>query len=430
MEEWSRFFLNRIREKLWVKPLLACMLSIAAALLARSVDYIPIELNLEQLLPNIKQESVEDLLKITASSMLVIATFSVSSMVSAYASAGNTATPRTFNLIVADDVSQNALSTFIGVFIFSIVALVALMNGYYQKPGRFILLSLTLVAFGVVIITFARWVDSVARLGRLGTVIDKVEIATAKAMDERRAFPTLGGIPATPSEPRAIAMYAESIGYVQHVDIRQLQRYAEEQKIHITVVAVPGTFATPDRPIAYVIPDDRTEFTAKDARLERAFVVGQDRLFDHDPRFGLVVLSEIAARALSPAVNDAGTAIEIIGTYVRLFMRWSKPMEKHDEPECNRVAVPELNIRDMFDDAFTSIARDGAAILEVQIRLQKALHTLARGGSDAMQSEAIRYARLALSRADKAMNFPPDLDVLRSIGKADPYSCGSSAVKN
>ena len=90
-------------------------------------------------------------------------------------------------------------------------------------------------------------------------------------------------------------------------------------------------------------------------------------------------------------------------------------MEKHDEPECNRVAVPELNIADMFDDAFTSIARDGAAILEFQIRLQKALQILARGGNNAMQSEAIRHARLALSRADKAMDFSPDLEVLRSI---------------
>lgn len=415
MEEKLKFFLNRIRERLWVKPLLYCMLSIAAALLARFVDNVPIDIDLEQLLPDIRQKSIEDLLKITASAMLVIATFSVASMVSAYASAGNTATPRTFSLIIADDVSQNALSTFIGVFIFSVVALVALMNGYYEKPGRFILFALTLFALAVVIITFARWVDSIARLGRLGPVIDKVERATAKAMQERLAFPTLGGKPLAGSEPRASALYAAAIGYVQQVDIRQLQRCAEEHQICITVAALPGSFATPDRPIAYVISDDMTEFRAQDDRLEKAFVIGQDRLFDHDPRFGLVVLSEIASRALSPAINDPGTAIDIVGTYVRLFTQWSKPMPKRREPECNRVAVPELSIGDMFDDAFTAIARDGAAILEVQVRLQKALQTLASNGNSAMRSEAIRQAQLALRRAEKAMDFPPDLDVLRSI---------------
>lgn len=415
-EQQLVFFLNRLKEKLWIKPLFFCILSIIAALLARLADNQPLGVNLEQLVPNITRESIEDLLKITAASMLVIATFSVASMVSAYASAGNTATPRTFPLIIADDVSQNALSTFIGVFIFSIVALVALKNGYYGKPGRFVLFALTLITLAVVIVTFMRWVDKIARLGRLGTVIDKVEMATAKAMQDRQDFPTLGGMPVTLSERRAHALYAATIGYVQQVDIKKLQCYAEEKKIRITVAALPGAFATPDRPIAYVLPDDGADFTLADNQIEKAFSIGKDRLFDHDPRFGLVVLSEIASRALSPAVNDPGTAIQIIGTYVRLFVQWSHPSEKGHEPECDRVSVPELNIADMFDDAFTAIARDGAAILEVQVRLQKALRTLASGDNDAMRREGIRHAESALIRAENAMNFPPDLDVIRRAG--------------
>jgi uncharacterized membrane protein len=47
------------------------------------------------------------------------------------------------------------------------------------------------------------------------------------------------------------------------------------------------------------------------------------RYFDEDPRFGLITLSEIASRALSPAVNDPGTAIQIISSYVRLFSLWA-----------------------------------------------------------------------------------------------------------
>jgi uncharacterized membrane protein len=45
------------------------------------------------------------------------------------------------------------------------------------------------------------------------------------------------------------------------------------------------------------------------------------RYFHEDPRFGLITLSEIASRALSPAVND-GTAIQIISSHVRLFSLW------------------------------------------------------------------------------------------------------------
>lgn len=92
--------------------------------------------------------------------------------------------------------------------------------------------------------------------------------------------------------------------------------------------------------------------------------------------------SEIARRALSPAVNDPGTAIDVVGTLLRLFVLWNEPASAADDDalKFDRVEVPEIAVRDMFDDAFTAIARDGAGMVEVAIRLQKALHSLATIG--------------------------------------------------
>ena len=86
--------------------------------------------------------------------MLGVATFAVGSMLTAYSSASNSATPRSFPLIIADDVSQNALSSFIGAFIFSIVAYVALENGYYDSAGRFLLFVISIVVFAIIILNF------------------------------------------------------------------------------------------------------------------------------------------------------------------------------------------------------------------------------------------------------------------------------------
>ena len=186
MADRIRFFLNRVRERLWVRPLMFCILSLIGAFLAKMVDYTKIG----QIVPEINPESIETLLAIIAASMLVISTFAVASMLSAYAAAGSTATPRSYSLVVSDDVSQNALSTFIAAFIFSIVALIALKNGYYEKAGHFTLFTLTIVVFALVVLTFLRWVDRIARLGRLATTIDKVEKATAAAMQRRRCAPS------------------------------------------------------------------------------------------------------------------------------------------------------------------------------------------------------------------------------------------------
>lgn len=409
-----RFILNRLRDRLWVRPLAVCLLSIAAAFGAKLADGT----RLTQLVPVISAASIETLLSIMAASMLVIATFSVASMVSAYASAGSTATPRSFTLVVADDVSQNALSTFVGAFIFSIVALTAVKNDYFETAGIFILFILTVSVFGMVIITFVHWVDRIARLGRLASTIDKVENATAVAMKRRRDAPTLCGMPAK-SQVRGQAVFAASVGYVQHIDIAAIQTWAEEAQVRVVVAALPGTFASPDQALAYVgsRPGDQSEIDYE--RVVKSFLIGGDRLFDDDPRFGLVVLSEIAGRALSPAVNDPGTAIDIIGTLLRLFALWNEAATAGDEqvPKYNRVEVPEISLQDMFDDAFTAIARDGAGMVEVSVRLQKALRSLASFGNAQMRDAAEYHGRLALKRARVALDMTEDLTAVLNAAK-------------
>ncbi|WP_293007769.1 DUF2254 domain-containing protein [Nitrosomonas sp.] len=411
--ERLRFIINRLNERLWVRPLAACLLSIIAALAAKLADGT----ELGSILPNIKPEPVETMLSIMAASMLVIATFAVSSMVSAYASASSTATPRSFTLIIGDDKSQNALSTFIGAFIYSIVALTALKNGYFKAAGHFTLFVLTAIAFGIVIITFVRWVDSIARLGRIGTTIARVEQATAQALMRRKEAPTLHGVPVLP-QAHGWAVFAPSVGYVQHIDLAALQTWAKKTDGRVVIAALPGTFAAPGRELACISTRSGEIAESDREQIIKSFQIGNDRLFDDDPRFGLVVLSEIACRALSPAVNDPGTAINIIGTLVRLFVLWNEPAkaEAADEhiPKYDRVEVPEILVRDMFDDAFTGIARDGAGTVEVMVRLQKALQSLALIGDAPMKEAAKHHARLALERARLALNLTQDLTVVRN----------------
>ncbi|MDY0187747.1 MAG: DUF2254 domain-containing protein [Syntrophus sp. (in: bacteria)] len=414
------FVIKRLRERLWVKPLIVCVLSIGTVFLANLMDMA----ELGHLLPEITKESAETLLKIMASSMLMMATFAVASMVAAYASASSTATPRSFPLIIADDVSQNALSVFIGAFIYSVVALVALMNGLYGgRTSQFILFSLTIVVLAVIIITFIWWVDNIARLGRLGHTIDKVEAAAAEAIRKRQSAPRLGGVaafspPDAPDGGRTV--FGKAIGYVQRVDTAALQARAVESQLRIVVAALPGTFCTPNRPVAWVIREASGSVSDEDAEaIAATFVIGGSRVFDQDPRFGLVVLSEIASRALSPAVNDPGTAIDVTGTLVRLFVMWDECGKEGDVStvQFDRVAVPELSVADMFDDAFTGIARDGAGNVEVVIRLLKALKALAAAEDPAMRDNALRHARLAQVRAEKVLKVPEDLAAVRKVAR-------------
>ncbi|MFP3904780.1 MAG: DUF2254 domain-containing protein [Armatimonadota bacterium] len=413
--ERVRFIINRLREQLWVMPLVVGLLSIGTALIARAADGT----RLDQIMPEIAADSVNSLLSVMASSMLVIATFAVGSMVSAYAFASSNASPRSLPLVIADDSSQRALSAFIGAFIFSIVGLIALNNGYFGTAGRFVLFLFTIIVFGIVVFTFVRWVDSIARLGRLANTIDKVEIATAAALKRRRKAPALHGLPAatvsasTTGEP----VFAKTIGYVQRIDVASLQSCAEALDGRIRVAVLPGKFVMPQIAVAYIDSASNTGEDLDHQEIIEAFKIGKERRFDDDPRYGLTVLSQIAGRALSPGINDPGTAIDVIGMLVRLFVIWSSPDDEHDSSDVkyDRVVVPELSTREMFDDAFTAIARDGSNSVEVVMRLHKALSSLASTGDSSMREAATDHAQQAVAYAEKALVLPEHLAMVREM---------------
>jgi len=404
-----RFILAKLHEKLWFKPLLAAVFSIAAVFIAKLADGTP----LAQIAPHISVETIDKLLSIMASSMLLIATFAVGSMVSAYNSASTNATPRSFRMVLADDTSQFALSIFIGAFIFSFVALISTQLGDFNTSGRFVLFSVTLFVFATVVLTFIKWVHGIAHLGRMGSLIQRVERETALIFSQRRDAPTMGALPVT-TEPYPHAVYARQVGYIQELDVAALQTWAEAARARVRVAALPGTFVTLDRPLLYIKRDEGWQTELDESKLIAAFQIDSERSIYNDPRFGLIVLSEIASRALSPGINDPGTAIAVTCSMVKLFTQWREPLtEKPEDPPYNRVEVPELSIMDMFEDAFQGIARDGAGTVEVMIRLQKSLHALATIGDKEMSEAARHHAQLALKRATIAIALEEDLAAIR-----------------
>ena len=420
----ARFYIARLRKLLWLKPLIICVFSLVAAFVAMLADYVVSA----QFFPDISSESIETLLAIISASMLVIAMFAVGAMLSAYASASNSATPHSFPLVLSDDVSQNALSTFIGAFIFSIVALAAMINGFYDQSGRFILFLITIVVFALVILSFLRWVDRIARLGRLDNTIAKVEAATDAALKMQAQLPTLGAARAT-AAGQGTAVYPETVGYVQNIDVSKLQRLAEQIDSTISVCALPGTFVAPGSPLAYITKKDIPGSARAPKIIVKAFVIADQRTYESDPRFGLIVLSEIASRALSPAVNDPGTAIDIIGTFVRLFVRWAQACEENDNHtmEYDRVAIMAISLNDMFDDAFNAIARDGASSVEVAIRLQKEFHSLTLLGHDEMRQAAITHSKLALRYAERSLKLPQELEAIQSVAERNVQRAAEDA---
>ncbi|MEN2508602.1 DUF2254 domain-containing protein [Stutzerimonas stutzeri] len=406
VERW-KWFLIRISKRPWFRASLFSVLGIATALVALAVaPYIP-----DDIPTKIGSDAVDNILNVLASSMLAVTTFSLSIMVAAYGSATSNVTPRAISLLVEDPTTQNTLSTFIGSFIFSLVGIIALSTGLYGAEGRVVLFAATILVVILVVYALLRWIDQLSGLGRVAETTARVERAATQALCQRMDQPYLGGCPLEVDPrglPGARPLYADKFGFVQHIDMPALGGLTGSEHCSVYICVLPGVFVEPTQPIAWSIGIEEE----CDGALRNAFVIGAQRTFERDPRFGMTVMAEIASRALSPGINDQGTAIDVIGRGVRVLSHLCRRASP-EAPKYERVFAPALSVADMLDDFFTPIARDGAAIVEVGLCLQQALASLGRLGDAAIMVAAHRQAELALKRAETALTLPEDWQLVR-----------------
>ena len=402
MPRWQ-WLLKQLTRRLWVRATLIGGLGIFAAILAAVVEqYIPFDLP-----SNLGADAVDSILSILASSMLAVTTFSLSVMTSAYGSATNNVTPRATRLLIEDRVTQNVLSTFLGSFLFGIVGIIVLQIGAYGERGRAVLFVVTIFVILLVVISLLRWIDHLTRLGRVSETTSRVEEAAHDAMQDRIESPFLGGTPLLDPERdipnHALPVTAQAIGHVQHIDMQALAECCAHYDVELYLQVLPGAFVFGDTPLAQAVglrsKGEEEDEAARD-QIRKAITIGIERSFDQDPRFGLAVLSEIASRALSTGINDAGTAIDVIGRCARLLAMWERWEKATKQPEVKfeRVHVPPLSTADLFEDAFMLVARDGAGHIEVQLRLQKVLRALARLDGGDFRAAAMIQAQMAEER--------------------------------
>ena len=408
------FRLRRQVQKLWVVAVLYAVLAVVTVLMTRLIGpFLP-----PALFPSLDAAVLDSVLTILASSMLSVTTFSLGIMLTAFSTAAGAITPRATELLLRDRTTQWVLSSFLGAFIFSLVALIAVKAGFYGENGRLVLFAVTVGVVVLVVMAMLRWIAHLTHFGRRTDTNERIEAVTAKALGARVAAPYLGGHRlTTPPPPEAVPVMASGTGYVQFVDMGALQALAEAQGARIWVNALPGSFAHPGAPLCHISPPAEAP-----EPLQRAFGIGAGRTFEQDPRFGLCVLSEVAERALSPAVNDPGSAIEILSRVVRIFAAW----DEGEDPALMfpNVWVPPLRVEDMFEDVFAPIARDGAGVFSVQMRLQKSLLALVQIDADRFGRAAQAQSERALTRAEAAL-LPAEMAALRPVAQAIADAAGA-----
>ena len=241
-----KFAVSRTVRAIWFRPAVYVLASVATLAVSMVLGpYVS-----DDLARRVGAEGVDRILGILASGMLVVAVFSLTTMVAAMQAVSQAATPRVRRLLVEDRTAQNAISTFVGAFLFSLLGIVALSTGLFGLSGRFVLLIITLCLIVVVVVTLIGWIQKLSHIGGVEEAVDRVEKATRRAF--QAAQPRYGCRRTSAIPKDAQAVHSDEIGYVQHMDESLLGTLAEKIGVAIHVAALPGAYVDPMRPLAVV----------------------------------------------------------------------------------------------------------------------------------------------------------------------------------
>lgn len=365
-------------------------------------------------------QAADRLLSIIANAMLAVTTFSLTVMVTVYRNSSSQFTPRLHRLIIQDRTTQNTLASFIGAYVFALVAIILRELQIFSDDRALVLFVFTVIVLFYVVWSLIRWTLHLQTFGSLMDATRQIEKITHDQFKERLSTPCLGANPWTDEvkpPDDADAVRATDTGYVKHIYQESLNEKARDYGMEVYIVAVPGTFVMYGEVIAYVarVEDTNVAENADDfVDVTRAnFAIGDVRTYDQDPRFGLMVLGEIASKALSAGINDPGTAIDVITRTSRILTLYRDETKQDSDVNHGRLWIRPLNPYDLIEDSFGALARDGAGNIEVQQRLQSTFARLIKHDDPDMRDAALTAARLEFRRAQQGLVFGPDVDRLR-----------------
>jgi len=235
------------------------------------------------------------------------------------------------NLFRDDPIVWRTFAFAVGVFVFSVTA--ALAVGGQEKVSVIVPAAEIVAVLAAIALIRTLQVKAFASI-QLAPTLSAIAGEGHGILEDlyRQPYPAQRP-PAAPLPPRHRAiLWPHGQTTLQQLDLRRLLRAAGGAVIVLR--AGVGDTLAPGAPVA-----DLHGGEVADAAVLGGLVTGPERTFHQDPLFAFRLLADIAMRALSPAVNDPATAVQVLDTIDSLL----QPL-----------AARDLDVAEVADDAGTT----------------------------------------------------------------------------
>ncbi len=385
---------NGVRDSLWFVPGLMTFGSIVLAV-------ITIQLDVADILPTAPvgvwlfsgtASGVRGVLSAIAAGFITVTGVVFSITIVALQLASTQFTPRILRNFTADRGNQVVMGMFIATFTYALLVLRVVQG---EQDGRtpadldaesaasaegaikasesvdaFVpYLSVTVaVILAVVSIGFLIYfIDHAARSVQASVIIDRVTSDALQTLDRR--LPERVGLAVEESvesvTPRAQGSVITShrSGYIQGVNQEALMKLLHAESLTIRLEPHVGDYVLPGGTLATVWPAGSATLADIEGAIRSAFVLGHERTNHLDVELGVIELTDMAVKALSPGVNDPTTAVLCLDRLAEVLLaagRREPPSQvRRAEGSAGTLILPHVSFDSLVNTALDEIRHYG-----------------------------------------------------------------------
>ena len=413
--------IDYLRSSLWPLPAFAIVVALVAAVILTTIDRT-VEGHPDFYASVIfggDAAAARSVLESVAGSVITVTALTFSLTVVTLQLASSQFSPRLLRMFTRDRVVQGTLSLFLGTFVFTLTVLRVVRSSSDSAPDFVPRLSVT-ATYVLTLATVLGLVLFLAHLAREIRVETMLHAVRGEAIDN--ADSVLTGSETTDDHvqipPAAVPLLSPKSGFIGQVAAAQILEVAADLNAVVVIDAGPGSSVVHHVPAGMAWTFQSQTAPSGDARerLQEAFAaavsVTYERTGVDDPSFGLRQLSDVAAKALSPGVNDPTTATHALSHSSAILCHLVRlPLGDEltrDDSNTIRVIVRRPTLPDLLHLALDQPRRYGIDEPQVVERLFCLLREVAWTADTSNHRNAVRAELRKLRTAVAAAH--PDAD--------------------
>lgn len=358
-------------------------------------------------------ETARLILSSIATGIISLTVFSFTMVMLVLNQAAANFSPRVIPGLISYKSNQRVLGLFLGTLIYTLVIMVNVRAEYYSisLPGFsvFMAMCFTIVCLGF----FVYFIHSISQAIQIESILENIYEVTHRQLEKEIESDRGPGIPNVFTHSADWqTLESPKTGYLQSLDEKAVLNICAKYDVVLYFEQPLGSFLVEGTPFARInrrlenMNDFRDDFFGHVSfyREERPSV---------NYLFGFKHITESAVKALSPGINDPGTAIKAIDYLTALFaLRMQLTDEKvlHDDKDAARIGFEHETFEDLSSMCLSPIRLYGKDNSDIVLRLLYLVRSLLYKVPKYPHLKPILYndAALVLFDAEKSICNPGD----------------------